>query len=150
MRKWPAGRVGRLAAHGHFEADDSVERYVSVEGMGAFSASLARGLDIRQDVWVSPNGGIRREADGRWSLKAPSSPRFDHVVVAHNGKCAFRLTSSQPAVHVHTLLRADFKAQLPGSAKDDARMTLNSIYSLAVELPSGAMPATFDLSLIHI
>ena len=144
VRKWPAGRVGRLAADGRFEADDSVERYVGVDGMGAFAASLARGLDVRQDVWVSPNGGIRREADGRWSLKAPSSPRFDHVVVAHNGKCAFRLTSSQPAVHVHTLLRADFKAQLPASAKDDARMTLNSIYSLAVELPSGAMPATFD------
>ena len=143
VRKWPNGRVGRLAADGRFEADDLV-RYVGVDGMGAFAASLARGLDVRQDVWVSPNGGIRREADGRWSLKAPSSPRFDHVVVAHNGKCAFRLTSSQPAVHVHTLLRADFKAQLPASAKDDARMTLNSIYSLAVELPSGAMPATFD------
>ena len=47
-------------------------------------------------------------------------------------------------MHVHTLLRADFTAQLPASAKDDARMTLISIPSLAVELPSGAMPATFD------
>ena len=43
---------------------------------------------------------------------------------------------AQPAVHVHTLLRADFKAQLPTSAKDDARMTLNSIYSLLFELPA--------------
>ena len=39
-------------------------------------------------------------------------------------------------MHVHTLLRAAFKAQLPASAKDDARMTLNSIYSLAVDSPT--------------
>ncbi|KAL3926780.1 MAG: hypothetical protein SGPRY_003139, partial [Prymnesium sp.] len=57
---------------------------------------------------------------------------FDALVIAHNGKCAQRLTSPggrQPALALHALLRAKFGAELPNPRRGGGMMQLNSIYS---------------------
>eukprot|EP00965_Chrysotila_dentata_P121050 4003826-Pleurochrysis_carterae.AAC.1 len=80
---------------------------------------MARGLDVRQDVWVPPSGGIRWQRDGSWLIaeSRTSTARYDAVVIAHNGKCAERITSTQPCAAVHALLRANFAASLPSKPK---------------------------------
>ena len=38
--------------------------------MGAIPDAMAAGLtEVRSDLWVSPNGGIRRLNDGSWIVK---------------------------------------------------------------------------------
>jgi len=100
---------------------------------------------VEQDVWISPSQGVQRERDGAWTLKLParhSSGRFDAVVIAHNGKCAERLTSKQPSHRVHALLRANFAAQLPKAPRaGSGRMSLNSLYSLLFEVKAGLLPS---------
>ena len=129
---------------------DGVARFVGVGGMGAIADALASGLDdVRQDVWVSPNGGIRKGTrDGPWLVRESKTVEasYDAIVIAHNGKCAERLTSRQPARAVHALLRARFAARLGngGSGGASGRMTLNSIYSLLFEVPKGVMPDTLS------
>ena len=125
--------------------NDGVARYSGVGGIQSFVRAASAGLDIRQDVWVSPNGGIHATADSAWLIRESRTveSRFDCVVVAHNGKCAERLTSAIPAIEVHSLLRAKFSAQLgQGSAVGggNGKMTLNSIYSLLLEVEAGVMP----------
>ena len=56
--------------------------------------------------------------------------RFDAVVIAHNGKCAERLTSKIEARDVHMLLRARFATAATGGGPGGGRMTLNSMYDL--------------------
>ena len=51
------------------------------------------------------------------------------VVIAHNGKCADRITSSTPAKRVNKLLQVGFSDR-PYQGK----MTLNAVYSLVVEV----------------
>ena len=136
-----------LSAPGTAQPLDSAGccRYVGVGGMGAIADSLADSIaDVRRDVWVSPNGGIRRIGDGTWLVRESKAveAQYDAVVIAHNGKCAERITARQPSRAVHGLLRARFSPRLserptPGGG----RMTLNSIYSLVVEVPAGLMPA---------
>lgn len=131
---------------------DAIPRYIGVGGMGAIADALAAGLeDVRTDVWVSPNGGIRRNAgDGSWIVKEGKGveSRYDAVIVAHNGKCAERLTSRQPSSRVHALLRAKFAPRAPKTASPGSgRMTLNSMYSLLFEVPKGLMPA--DLGAVN-
>lgn len=63
------------------------------EGLGALPLHLSAGLDVRKDVWVPPNGGVRKSKDG-W---VAAGETFDAVIVAHNGKCAERLTSEDGA-----------------------------------------------------
>ena len=60
------------------------------EGLGALPDFMAEGVEVRQDRWVAPNGGVFKKPDGTWS--ADKEP-FDAIVIAHNGKCAERLTS---------------------------------------------------------
>ena len=50
---------------------DGVPRYVGVGGMGKITDALAASVDdVRQDVWVSPNGGIKRNAGhGAWLVR---------------------------------------------------------------------------------
>lgn len=141
VRAW-AG-LGTLGDNG-FELDRSgAPRYVGVGGMGAIADELARGLDIRQDAWVSPNGGIYTSASGGWCVQESRQVQrqFDAIVIAHNGKCAEKLTSKITATDVHLLLRARFAPAATGGETGDGRMTLNSMYSLLVELPAGVMPS---------
>jgi len=141
VRAW-AG-LGTLGDNG-FELDRSgAPRYVGVGGMGAIADELARGLDIRQDAWVSPNGGIYTSASGGWCVQESRQVQrqFDAIVIAHNGKCAEKLTSKITATDVHLLLRARFAPAATGGETGDGRMTLNSMYSLLVEVPVGVMPS---------
>jgi len=149
-RRW-TGHVGNIEASGQFVEEDSA-KYVGAAGMGSVAAALARGVDVRQDVWVPPSGGLQHLGDGGWTLRLPKSAgdagRFDAVVIAHNGKCAERLTSTLPAREVHALLRTRFAARLPGGG-GGGRFCLNSIYSLLVEVRPGAMPESIDGAFVH-
>lgn len=144
VRRWDDGLGVLDAASGAFTPfDDSIPRWIGALSMGAVGIELARGLEVRQDTWVSPQGGLERTADG-WLLRAsgrPLAPEFGAVAIAHNGKCAERLTSRQPARAVHRLLRARFGAAL--GAQPAGKLVLNSIYSLTFLLPEGAVPAHF-------
>ena len=105
--------VKSLVAPGVVEpmADGGVPRFVGTQGMGSIADAAVGYLDdVRQDLWVSPNGGIRKASDGSWLVKESrnSDARYDAVVIAHNGKCAERLTSRVPARSTHMLLRAKF------------------------------------------
>ena len=149
VKQWPARVVALEGGAAAVPVEGDAVRYVGADGMGGIAAALARGLDVRQDVWVPPNGGITYESDGMWRLRLPSGAgddcRFDAVVIAHNGKCAERLTSSVPARDVHSLLRTRFAASLPGGGREGGGVfTLNSVYSLAFEAPAGVMPSDFD------
>ena len=115
-------------------------------GMSSLVDSLVTGstFDIRQDVWVSPSSGVRYQgppapqgsiakngiARDSWSVRAQGRTlgEHDHLIVAHNGKCADRLMSKTPARDVHRLLRTNFNDRVP--ANGGQKMTLNSIYSL--------------------
>merc|ERR1740117_184265 len=99
LRKY-CGRLGNLAASSSpgtpptFSPLDSEEpRYHGNAGMASFVKSLSAGLDVRQDVWVPPSGGISKQEDGSWEVREQkrSTHNFSAVVVAHNGKCAERL-----------------------------------------------------------
>ena len=148
--KLPPGSVGHLRrAGGAVEplADDDAVRYCGVGGMGALTRAASTGLDIRQDVWVSPSNGIWQGSDGVWHVKESKSTerRFDALVIAHNGKCAERLTSRQPAHEIHQLLRARFASHVGRGGNGSGRMTLNSIYSLLFEVPRGTLPASLGI-----
>ena len=142
VRQWSG--LGTLGESG-FAPTGGVPRYVGVGGMDAIANELAKGLDIRQDVWVSPSSGIYEEqGSGAWCVKESKSVirRFDAVVIAHNGKCAERLTSKIGSRDIHTLLRTRFASAATGGDPGGGRMTLNSMYSLLFEVPVGAMPSS--------
>eukprot|EP00929_Paragymnodinium_shiwhaense_P063326 TRINITY_DN31647_c0_g1_i1.p1 TRINITY_DN31647_c0_g1~~TRINITY_DN31647_c0_g1_i1.p1 ORF type:complete len:603 (-),score=133.80 TRINITY_DN31647_c0_g1_i1:665-2473(-) len=155
-RPWGADRkFGTLTTTGFKPVTDGVERWVGVDGFGGIISALASGIDVRQDVWVPPSNGIRASADGSWNVKQPSKGQgkgkgggdasFDAVVIAHNGKCADRLTSSTPASEVHALLRTNFADSLPDRGRPGGgTFTLNSVYSLLFEVPAGVMPQDFE------
>jgi hypothetical protein len=106
--------------------------------MGSGSGSGSGTFDIQQDVWVSPSSGVRyqRGATKNWKLQGNGKPlgSFDRLVIAHNGKCADRLMSQTPAKELHSLLRVNFASSVPPSG--GTKMTLNSIYSLTIAIPS--------------
>jgi len=133
-----------------------VERWVGSQGMGSIVARLAEGLDIRQDVWVPPNNGIQRsDVDGAWGVLVPKGRgkhrmHFDAVVIAHNGKCADRLTSNTPAQKINALLQTNFADNLPQNPRPGTgRFTLNQVYSLLIEVPHGLLPSNFDAAFIE-
>ena len=118
------------------------KHYYGVNGMGVIPQSMAKGIEVCQDVWVSPSGGVRYRGDSAsksqqpWQVLGSNKKEvlgnFDHLVVAHNGKCADRLMSRTPAKDLHWLLRVNFAPFVP---KDGGKkMTLNSIYSLTFAL----------------
>lgn len=156
VQRWGGdGRLGILTASGYTPFNDDVERLIGKGGFGSIVAALAKGIDVRQDVWVPPSNGIRKEPSGGWSVLVPNGAKgrgyanFDAVVVAHNGKCAERLTSSTPAREVHSLLRTNFADTVASGSPGGGRFTLNQVYSLLFELPSGVLQAEFDGAFIE-
>ncbi|CAE7613694.1 unnamed protein product [Symbiodinium natans] len=124
--------------------------------MGGIVRMLAEGLDIQQDVWVPPSNGLQcSRTDGSWGITVPGERGrdvkwFDAAIIAHNGKCAERLTSSTPAQEVHALLRTNFACSLPRHPRPGSgRFTLNQIYSLLFEVPSGLMPSHFEAAFVE-
>jgi len=150
------GRFGTLGKYGYTPIVDAVDRWVGVEGMGSIVRELAKDLDVKQNVWVPPSNGLRYRAQGGWSVVVPGEhgkrglEHFDAAVIAHNGKCADRLTSNIPARELHALVRTNFAANLPRlSAPGSGTFTLNQIYSLLVEMPKGVMPDNFDAAFVE-
>lgn len=147
VRRWDRG-LGEIDARtGAFtEYADGVERWMGARSMGDLSARLARGLDVRQNMWVSPDGGVTRDADGTWLIRSGGRQigKYDLVALAHNGKCAERLSKGAGSQAVHRLLRARFAPALDPAAND--RLVLNSLYSLFVVLPAGQLTLPPTLS----
>ena len=122
-----------------FRPVNSNSMYYCTEGMGSIPLSIlnVNKIHIEQDVWISPSSGVKfvgTKDVPKWSVQTNGKKfgTFDHVVIAHNGKCADRLMSRTPAKDLHSLLRVDFRPTVP--AWGGKRMTLNSIYSLTVAL----------------
>lgn len=148
---WDGRRFGNLRAGKFAPSDDRVERWFGEGGFGSIVASLARDVDVRQDVWVSPSGGVRADRSGGYVVEAPGEGgrgkqglKFEAVIIAHNGKCADRLTSRLPS-KVNTLLRTNFAPSLPQRPQPGSgKFTLNQVYSLLLEVPEGLLPGGFD------
>lgn len=106
------GPVGRLR-DGAFTRDDSQERWVAPGGMRALAQYLAgqarhgtnleRLVEVRRPQWVST---ARHTADG-WQLfgRGQDQGTYDAVVIAHNGKCANRLSAPMGVPDVHAQLK---------------------------------------------
>jgi predicted NAD/FAD-dependent oxidoreductase len=112
--------------------------YYAVNGMQAIPNAMRGNFAIEQDVWVSPNDGVRlvnRDGGKQWEIKAKGDVlgHFDKLVIAHNGKCADRLMSTTPAKDFHRLLQVNFAPYVPRDG--GKRMTLNSLYSLSFAMP---------------
>jgi hypothetical protein len=124
---------------------DNVKAFHGTHGMGAIPAYMAGRLkDVRQDVWVPPNKGVKFATLQQGWFIQPSSNKvgqlgpYDRLVIAHNGKCADRLMSETPATKVHSLLRVNFSPTVPNDGGQ--KMTLNSIYSLTFALDATTSP----------
>ena len=125
--------------------------YYGSQGMGSIPAEMIRekAFKVIQDVWVSPSNGVKwRPKAGHWTVQAKGENlgNFEHLVIAHNGKCADRLMSKTPAKEVHELLRVNFASSV--AKHGGKRMTLNSIYSLTFVLEkdsvlSQSLPPSF-------
>ena len=107
--------------------------YYGTNGMGSIPGAIQQESQatLRQDVWVAPSNGVRYQKETqKWKLQAKGKTLgiFDHLVIAHNGKCADRIMSQSPAKDVHRLLRVNFAPRVAESGGQ--KMTLNSIYSL--------------------
>jgi len=123
---------------------NSKHMYYCPDGFGSIPLNMAKSNDlhIEQDVWISPSSGVKyvnTKSQPQWSVQTNGKKfgTYDHVVIAHNGKCADRLMSKTPAKDLHSLLRVDFRPYVPDWG--GKKMTLNSIYSLTVALKMGEM-----------
>jgi len=127
----------------HIRPLNSKNMYYGTDGMGSIPLNILNSspdVKIHQDVWISPGNGVKfvgTESSPEWSVQTNGKKfgTYDHVVIAHNGKCADRLMSKSPAKDLHSLLRVDFKPFVPNWG--GKRMTLNSIYSLTIALKKG-------------
>jgi hypothetical protein len=133
-------------------------------GMSSLIDAMVMGssFDVQQDVWVSPSSGVRYQGPpppqgslakngiGRdsWSVRAKGRTlgNHDHLIVAHNGKCADRLMSKTPARDVHRLLRTNFNDRVPQNGGQ--KMTLNSIYSLTFCVKKGRVSQMLPKSFV--
>lgn len=95
-------------------------------GISAVPRDLAQSVEVWGDVWVPPKHGLRQRRNGGWLVEGES---FDAVIIAHNGKCAERISSRFESRKVAEILRARF-----GVLPAKRIMTLNSVYSLLLEL----------------
>ena len=68
------GKLGHIDAAGRFDPfDDAVARYVGSQGMSSIAAAIARGVEVRQDAWVLPSGGLQQLDGGGLALRLPKS-----------------------------------------------------------------------------
>lgn len=118
--------------------------YYGVNGMQSIPlAMMNSNFDVEQDVWVSPNNGVKlvnSQGGKKWEVKAKGQVlgQFDKLVIAHNGKCADRLMSKTPAKDFHRLLQVNFAPFVPKAG--GKKMTLNSLYSLSFAIRTSDSP----------
>lgn len=145
VRQWQ-GSVGTISPRGDFRPrDEGTEGPLWIgsrpAGMGAMAKWLARGQDLKQDVWVAR---LKQEDDG-WALlntkrRPVTRQNYSYVVMAHNGKCADRLIKTAPMqTAAHAPLRCKFTSK--ASPKND-RLELSSLWVCVVAVPKGV--AAFD------
>lgn len=120
VHRWE-GAVGVLAA-GRFEPlPAGPPRYIAAGGMRALaqhltalaaavthasSAGAVSGLvDVQRPQWVSSARYSPEEGGWRLVARGRDHGLYDAVVIAHNGKCANRLTAPMGAPQVHRQLR---------------------------------------------
>ena len=131
--------------------------YYATKGMASIPQAIIESsrIQMEQDVWISPSNGLEYigsaadknvinatpttksigdNINNKWSVRSSkkSYGTFDRVIIAHNGKCAFRLTSNTPATRLNQLLDTNFYYSVPSHGGN--KMTLNSIYSLTFTL----------------
>ena len=132
VQKWNTSNV--------IGATPATDYYIgsNARGMGAIAQYMSQSLNTPPaiDTWISPSNGLRKEGN-QWKIKGHG--KFDAVVIAHNGKCADRLTSKINCKRINRLLRVTFN-DTPSTNK----MTLNSIYSLIVEIQKDVLRKDID------
>jgi predicted NAD/FAD-dependent oxidoreductase len=138
-------KIDAFLANSDQTTTTKAEFYYPSQGMSSFAQALMKegSFRVEQDVWVSPSSGVRylssktsQKFPGKWQVRAQGRVlgEFNHLVIAHNGKCADRLMSQTPAKDVHQLLRVNFSDRVPPNGGQ--KMTLNSLYSLTIALKS--------------
>ena len=158
IRRFPRDTVYHIHSAENIVPLPESNLYYGFNGMASLALDLVKGcrFTVQQDVWVSPSNGVKWQNDSRqWRVQAKGQVlgHYDKLVIAHNGKCADRLMSKTPAKVLHNLLRVNFAPKVP--AHGGKRMTLNSIYSLTVCLPSDnnvlsqVLPDTFISGFVH-
>jgi len=147
VQKWSKGvGIFEQKSHTFHSFKDGVNRYIGSNEAGLQSipnhlASNLQRCKLHRNVWVSPNNGLRYNDDGSWGIWANNREigRHEIVIIAHNGKCADKITSSNPSRKVNQLLRTSFSDRpFPN------KMTLNAIFSLIVELDKNIVCDQFE------
>jgi len=150
LKTWKDDAVGVLrSGAGGFKAfKDGVDRYVGVGGFRALAEHLEGYADeVRRPQWVGAMSASRFDDEGcvtEWRLATSDNDRakqlgaFDFVVIAHNGKCAHRLTSTAKgdgACHkVRNSLKCVFGAKPNDEIAAEQRLVLSSVWSVMVVL----------------
>ena len=150
VQKW-TGPIGTLQPDSVFQPfQDQLVRFIgsSEHGIQSLSTDLAaklRRCKLHSNVWVSPNNGLRQYEDGTWGVWVNNKEvgRHTMIVIAHNGKCADRITNSTPARRVNKLLQVTFSDK-----PNPAKMTLNAVYSLVVEVDKNTFSNNFEGSFL--
>jgi len=123
------GPVGHLN-NGHFQPDPSfTEAYIGTNGVRSICESLAKFCQVQRPVWISTisfDSHLRKWTVDKYGV-------FDYVVIAHNGKCAAKLTEHSGAPEINKLCQTRFASR--ANLKDN-RMTLSSMFVLIVAFES--------------
>ena len=79
--------------------------WIGADGMETLPAYLAAGLKVVQPMWVSRVERVQKgdgsgQSGDSWALHGGQKQlgSFDHLVVAHNGKCAFNLMKASAKI----------------------------------------------------
>jgi predicted NAD/FAD-dependent oxidoreductase len=135
-----SGGVFKVSKDAEVQPIEDKSFFFGTDGMGNIPLAMMKqcsSFHVEQDTWVSPSSGIQyQKKNGTWKVQAKGKALgyYDYLVIAHNGKCADRLLSKTPAKDVHSLLRVNFSPTVP--AHGGKKMTLNSLYSLTLVIPS--------------
>jgi len=86
LAQFPPNSLTTLTAKSKTAQPVEAEAYYGVGGMHALPASLASGINVVQDCWVSPSNGVKFK-NGKWTIKSKGKNlgTFDKLVIAHNG-----------------------------------------------------------------
>eukprot|EP00667_Euglena_gracilis_P003910 EG_transcript_3926 len=114
---------------------NGAEAWIGIDGMQSIPAKVLReydGVEVHAGAWVS---ALVHKADNTWDVMVGNKryPKFDYVVIAHNGKCANRLTGSRSLEAINKVL---------------VKLRLSSIWVLAVGF-SQPIPVDFDCAFVE-
>ena len=104
-------------------AMSAIPRYVE-------SVAAGHGVTFRQATWVSKMERTQAPGAGPalWTLFGMANEHlgsFDWVIIAHNGKCAHRLTADCGIPRVHAALQAKFGAKSIDQLRKEKQLVLS-------------------------